>query len=294
VGCSPIRNEELPSGVPRRCRTDRSAVREESTTLELIRPAVDASVRASVFEESLARERKEIQMSRIVVLNHVTLDGVMQGPGRPDEDTRDGFEHGGWSMADNDDVMGQFMGARMAQSGGLLFGQRTCEDLLTHWNSVADDLSAERSPSGMDASAVAAALNNAPKYIASSTLQEPLPWPNSTLLSGDVPKAVVELREQQGNELQITGSGVLIQSLMPHGLIDEYVLLIHPLVFGLGPPAVPRRQPCHPSQARRQRDHDDGSRDRDLPAGRGRLGLHGTKPTPAEEPHEYVKRRSCR
>jgi dihydrofolate reductase len=158
-------------------------------------------------------------MSRVVVINHITLDGVMQGPGRPDEDTRDGFAHGGWSMADNDDVMGQAMGARLAESGGLLLGRRSCEDMLAYWNTTD--------------SPFRDALNNAPKYVASHT-PEPRSWPNSTLVTGDVPKAVRELKKKPGGDLHIMGSGVLIQSLMPHGLIDEYMLLIHPLVLGSG------------------------------------------------------------
>jgi dihydrofolate reductase len=158
-------------------------------------------------------------MNRVVVLNHVTLDGVMQGPGRPDEDTRDGFEHGGWSMSDNDDVMGEVLGERMAQSGGLLLGRRSYEDMLAYWNTTDSPFKD--------------ALNNAPKYVASHT-SEPLPWPNSKMLTGDVPEAVAELKQEPGNDLHIMGSGVLIQSLMPHGLIDEYVLMIHPVVLGSG------------------------------------------------------------
>ena len=158
-------------------------------------------------------------MSRVGVLNHITLDGVMQGPGRPDEDTRDGFEHGGWSMADNDDVMGQAMGVRLAESGGLLLGRRSYEDMLAYWNTTDSPFKD--------------ALNNAPKYVASHT-SEPLSWPNSTLVTGDVPKAVSDLKKKPGGDLHIMGSGVLIQSLMPHGLIDEYMLLIHPLVLGSG------------------------------------------------------------
>ena len=158
-------------------------------------------------------------MSRIVVLNHITLDGVMQGPGRPDEDTRDGFAHVGWSMGDNDDVMGQALGVRLAESGGLLLGRRSYEDMLAYWNTTDSPFKD--------------ALNNAPKYVASNT-SEPLSWPNSTPLTGDVPKAVSELKERPGGDLHIMGSGVLIRSLMPHGLIDEYLLLIHPLVLGSG------------------------------------------------------------
>jgi dihydrofolate reductase len=157
----------------------------------------------------------------VVVINHVTLDGVMQAPGRADEDTRDGFEHGGWSPPYGDGVMGESMGARMAQSGGLLFGRRTYEDLLTYWNTATD-------------SPFTAALNNASKYVASRTLREPLPWSNSTLLEGDAADAVAELKKEPGEDLHIMGSGELIQSLMGRRLIDEYMLMIHPLVLGSG------------------------------------------------------------
>jgi len=160
-------------------------------------------------------------MSRIIVLNHLTLDGVMQAPGRTDEDTRDGFRHGGWSPPYGDEVMGQAMGARMMNSGGLLFGRRTYEDLLTYWNS-------------QTGSPFTDALNNTPKYVATTTLHQPLPWPNSTVLAGNVAEAVAELRKKAGKDLHIMGSGALIRSLMPSGLIDEYMLMIHPLVLGTG------------------------------------------------------------
>ena len=169
-------------------------------------------------------------MSRVVVLNHVTLDGVMQAPGRAGEDTRDGFRHGGWSPPYGDDVMGQVMGARMMQSGGLLFGRRTYEDLLTYWNS-------------QTGSPFTDALNNTPKYVATTTLHQPLPWPNSTLLAGNVAEAVAGLKERAGKDLYIMGSGALIQSLMPCNLIDEYVLMIHPLVLGSGRRLFPDGSP---------------------------------------------------
>ncbi|MGH2779889.1 MAG: dihydrofolate reductase family protein [Thermoleophilaceae bacterium] len=159
-------------------------------------------------------------MRRVVVINHVTLDGVMQGPGRPDEDTRGGFERGGWAVANNDDVIGAALGERMAESGGLLLGRRSYEDMLGYWNTQDSPLKD--------------ALNMAPKYVASRTLREPLPWPSSTLLEGDVVHAVAELKKQPGKDLQIMGSGELIQSLLPAGLIDEYLLMIHPLVLGSG------------------------------------------------------------
>ena len=164
-------------------------------------------------------------MGRIVVMNHVTLDGVMQGPGRADEDTRGGFTQGGWGYRSvtPDDAAGKAMGERMAAGGGLagwLFGRRTYEELLATWNA--------RGGPFKDA------LNKSPKYVASTTLEEPLPWPNSTLLRGDIVGALRALKAQSGGVLAIMGSGVLIGSLMAADLIDEYLLMIHPLVLGTG------------------------------------------------------------
>lgn len=165
-------------------------------------------------------------MSRIVVMNAVTLDGVMQGPGRPGEDTRGGFTHSGWGRrsTQSSEEVTKAMSERMAAGGGLkgwLFGRRTYEDLLSYWNRQAD------SPFGP-------MLDNSPKYVASTTLKEPLPWPNSTLLHGDVAEAVGALKAQPDGVLAIMGSGELIGSLMAADLIDEYLLMIHPLVLGSG------------------------------------------------------------
>lgn len=159
----------------------------------------------------------------IAVMNHVTLDGVMQGPGREDEDTRGGFSHGGWAQAGTDEVMGQFLGERMARGGGaLLFGRRTYEDILSFWNTQPD-------------SPFTPVLNNTPKYVASATLIEPMPWPNSTLLEGDPADAVAALkREQPDTSFGIMGSRSLIHRLMEEDLIDEWLLMIHPLVLGEG------------------------------------------------------------
>jgi dihydrofolate reductase len=165
-------------------------------------------------------------VGRIIVMNHVTLDGVMQGPGGPEEDTRGGFTRGGWAQLSTmpDDAAGQAMGERMAAGGGLagwLFGRRTYEDLLSYWNQQPD------SPFGP-------MLTNAPKYVASTTLADPLPWPNSTALRGNVAEAVGELKAESAGVLAIMGSGELIGSLMAADLIDEFLLMIHPLVLGSG------------------------------------------------------------
>jgi dihydrofolate reductase len=158
---------------------------------------------------------------KVVVIEHVTLDGVMQAPGRPDEDERGGFEHGGWAHARTDEVMGRQMGERMAKGGPLLFGRRTYEDFLSFWPSQTDNPYTE-------------VLENAEKYVASTTLREPLPWRNSKLLSGDAAEAVGELKQQPGGDFGVLGSGTLVQSLMRRGLVDELVLMIHPLVLGTG------------------------------------------------------------
>jgi dihydrofolate reductase len=160
---------------------------------------------------------------RVVVINHVTLDGVMQAPGRADEDTRDGFEHGGWASAAisaPDPDIAEAMGARMAESDGLLLGRRTYEDLLASWNAQGGPFKD--------------ALNNAQKYVASTTLVEPLSWPNSTLLEADVIGAARDLKARPGRELHILGSGQLIDTLMRHHLIDAFLLIIHPIVLGHG------------------------------------------------------------
>jgi dihydrofolate reductase len=164
-------------------------------------------------------------MGRIVVMNQVTLDGVMQGPGRPGEDTRGGFTHSGWGLRSPQaaEEVTKAMGERMAAGGGLnawLFGRRTYEDLLAVWNAKGGPFKD--------------ALNTAPKYVASTTLSEPLRWPNSTLLHGDVAEGVGALKAQTDGVLAIMGSGVLIAALMAADLIDEYLLMIHPLVLGSG------------------------------------------------------------
>jgi dihydrofolate reductase len=161
-------------------------------------------------------------MRRIVVNNNVTLDGVMQSPARPDEDRRGGFEHGGWATPYFDSVMAEEAGKGMAGGGAMLFGRRTYEDFAKIWPNMPDD------------DPFAGFLNNVEKFVASRTLTEPLSWANSTLLSGDAQASVRRLKESDGPDLVILGSGELIRSLMPSDLIDEFRLLIHPLVLGSG------------------------------------------------------------
>jgi dihydrofolate reductase len=160
-------------------------------------------------------------MSRIIVFNSLTLDGVMQAPARPDEDVRGDFPHGGWATPYSDPEMGRAAAESGATAGGLLLGRRTYEDFYQIWPNRTDNPYTE-------------VLNNSQKYVASRTLKEPLPWMNSTLLKGTVPEAVAALKAQQDKDLVILGSGELIQTLMQHQLIDQYVLLIHPLILGTG------------------------------------------------------------
>jgi dihydrofolate reductase len=163
-------------------------------------------------------------MGKVIVVNWVTLDGVMQGPGRPDEDTRDGFAHGGWGIPYGDEATVAEMGKRMAErTGGThawLFGRWSYEQLLAYWNAHGGPF---RDP-----------LNNIRKYVASSSPATRLDWPNSTLLHGDVPGAVADLKQRSEANLVIMGSGVLIGSLMAAGAIDEYLLMIAPVVLGSG------------------------------------------------------------
>ncbi|MGH2886439.1 MAG: dihydrofolate reductase family protein [Solirubrobacteraceae bacterium] len=159
-------------------------------------------------------------MGKVIVMNSVSLDGVMQGPGRPDEDTRDGFAHGGWAVPYVDEVMVAKMGERMGEDRAFLFGRRTYEQLLASWNA--------RGGPFRDA------LNETRKFVASASPATTLDWPNSTLLHGDVPAAVGDLKQSAGTNLVIMGSGVLTGSLMAADLIDEYLLMTAPVVLGAG------------------------------------------------------------
>jgi dihydrofolate reductase len=160
-------------------------------------------------------------MSKVVVFASLTLDGVMQAPGRPDEDPRGGFEHGGWAQPYNDPVMGSVIAEGMANAGPLLLGRRTYEDFSSFWPHQTDNPFTE-------------VLGNTLKYVASTTLEEPLSWSNSSLLEGDAAEAVARLKQQPGKDIVVLGSGELVQSLRRRNLVDEYVLLIHPLVLGSG------------------------------------------------------------
>ena len=159
-------------------------------------------------------------MGKVVVNISLTLDGVMQAPARADEDTRGGFQHGGWAIPYFDPVMAGVAAEGMAKMPSLLLGRRTYEDFYAVWPKRTDNPFTD-------------VLNKSQKYVASTTLKEPLPWVNSTLLPGDGVAAVRKLKEQD-KDLAVLGSGELVRSLISHNLVDEYVLSIHPLVLGSG------------------------------------------------------------
>src|SRR4051812_30089875 len=159
-------------------------------------------------------------MSRIVVINHLTLDGVMQAPASPDEDPRDHFEQGGWAVPGQDEVMGRILGKGMAGGPGLLlFGRRTYEHMYSYWPHQKDN-------------PITDVLNNSQKFVVSTTLEEPLPWMNSTLLRDD--SGVAEVKKREEKDIVVLGSGDLLQALMARDLIDEYLLMTHPVVLGRG------------------------------------------------------------
>jgi dihydrofolate reductase len=169
--------------------------------------------------------RRKLCMSKVIVFELLTLDGVMQAPGRPDEDQRGGFEHGGWAVpyaameaADNNTA-----------NTSLLLGRRTYEDFYAVWPKRTGSSNTE-------------VLNTTQKYVVSTTLSEPLPWSNSKLLKGDAIEAVARLKQELDKDLVVLGSRKLVQSLMQHHLIDEYVLLIHPLILGSGSRLFPEEQ----------------------------------------------------
>jgi dihydrofolate reductase len=169
-------------------------------------------------------------MGKITVVNNVTLDGVMQAPARPDEDTRGGFTHGGWAMPYQDAVLAKKMGEMMASgNGSLLLGRRTYEDFFSVWPKRTNNPFTEH-------------LNKVQKYVASTTLKEPLPWQNSVLLNGDAADAVAALKQQSDVSLAVLGSGELIKSLLRRNLIDEYLLLTFPIALGTGRRLFPEKE----------------------------------------------------
>jgi dihydrofolate reductase len=159
-------------------------------------------------------------MRKLIVSTFLTLDGVMQAPGGPEEDDSGGFEHGGWSVSYWDDVMGQVMGEATSVPFAMVLGRRTYDIMAAYWPTAPAEEGGE-------------VFNNATKYVASRG-KPPLEWSNSLLIDGDAAEGLAELKKQDGPELQVHGSGDLIQTLLRHNLVDEFRLWVFPVVLGSG------------------------------------------------------------
>ncbi|HJU35774.1 MAG TPA: dihydrofolate reductase family protein [Nitrososphaera sp.] len=161
-------------------------------------------------------------MRKLIVLSFMSLDGVMQAPGGPEEDPTGGFKHEGWVAGYFDDFLGKVMEKQIGKPFDLLFGRKTYEIFAAHWPYVNDSKDA-----------FAARINNAKKYVASKTLTK-LDWSNSELIKGDVLEEIKRIKGQDGPEIQVHGSGNLIQTLLKHDLVDELWLKIFPVTLGKG------------------------------------------------------------
>jgi dihydrofolate reductase len=157
---------------------------------------------------------------KVVVVEWMTLDGVVQAPGQPDEDREGGFDHGGWHLRYFDDASREWVVRGYAEAGGFLLGRRTYENLAAYWPNA-----------GEEEQVIAEPLNTKPKHVASRTLAEPLGWQNSTVLRGDVAQAVHALKQEEGRDLHVIGSPEFAQTLIEQGLVDQYRLMIDPLVL---------------------------------------------------------------
>jgi dihydrofolate reductase len=163
-------------------------------------------------------------MRKVIVNEFLSLDGVAQAPGGADEDTDGGFRHGGWHMQHaTDEQFQEWVMRGINEAGGFLLGRRTYEIFAGYWPNAPEE-----------EQAVAEPLNTKPKYVASRTLTDPLEWQGSTLLDGEVPQAVRALKEADGGDLLVIGSTALVQTLIAEGLVDEYRLMIDPLMLGGG------------------------------------------------------------
>ena len=162
-------------------------------------------------------------MRKLIVTEWMTLDGVVQAPGDPDEDKAAGFLHGGWHLPYFDDISREWVIQNLTEAGGFLLGRRTYESFAPHWpNAPADE------------QVIAEPLNSQPKYVASTTLSEPLEWQNSPLLKGDIGAAVGALKQRDGGDLLVIGSSGLVRTLIARDLVDEFRLMLDPLLAGGG------------------------------------------------------------
>jgi dihydrofolate reductase len=169
---------------------------------------------------------------KLTTITHVSVDGVMQGLGGSDEDRRGGFERGGWALPLFENEAATFLEQVYQRADAFLFGRRTYEIFASSWGAIAD----------MRAHPIGVALNETPKYVASTTLSDPQ-WVDTTVLSGDVAAAIGELKAKPAGELQVHGSGALIRWLLDNQLVDEITLITYPVVIGQGTRLFPDAGP---------------------------------------------------
>jgi dihydrofolate reductase len=162
-------------------------------------------------------------MRKVIADEWMTLDGVIQAPGQADEDTTGGFQHGGWHVGYFDDLAQRWVVDSVVKAGGFLLGRRTYEIFAAHWPNASEEEQVLAEP-----------LNTKPKYVAARTLTEPLEWQNSRVLQGDVAEAVATLKQEDGEDLHVIGSSQLVQTLFERDLVDEFRVMIDPVVVGGG------------------------------------------------------------
>jgi dihydrofolate reductase len=162
-------------------------------------------------------------MRKVIVNEFLSLDGVAQAPGAPDEDRSGDFAHGGWHLGYFDELSQKWVLDSIVEASAYLLGRRTYQIFAAYWPNAPEE-----------EQVIAEPLNTKPKYVASTTLTEPLEWQNSTLLAGEIPEAVAALRQTEGGDVHVIGSTQLVQTLVEHDLVDEYRLMVDPLTLGGG------------------------------------------------------------
>lgn len=165
-------------------------------------------------------------MRKLTVIDFLSLDGVMQAPGQPEEDTEGGFKHGGWAIPYHDEALAESVAESMRATDAYLFGRKTYDNFAAYWPTAPRDIPFTDH------------LNNTEKYVVSKTLKDP-DWNNSTVIDGDVVEAVRKLKQQPGKNIAVLGSGQLVQALTENDLVDEYFLTIYPILLGGGKRLLP-------------------------------------------------------